>query len=77
MAVSYMQECTTLISNLFSYFRMGVDLCLEEMGILGHRVPICPHGPMFLFEEFFNGGSQKFFACSACRGLFVYLILLF
>ncbi len=32
------------------------------------QIPVCPHGPMLLFERFVKDkGSRKFFACSCFR----------
>jgi len=47
--------------------RLGVDVCLSKENLAAS--PQCPHGPMLLFERFYQDGRspRRFYACSAAR----------
>ncbi|XP_046864828.1 rRNA N6-adenosine-methyltransferase ZCCHC4-like isoform X2 [Xenia sp. Carnegie-2017] len=46
--------------------RFGVEVFISEEG--DYQTPWCPHGPMLMFERYFESKPpRRFFACSACR----------
>ncbi|XP_028391149.1 rRNA N6-adenosine-methyltransferase ZCCHC4-like isoform X2 [Dendronephthya gigantea] len=49
-----------------SHQRLGVEVFIPEEN--NKNIPSCPHGPMLLFERYFEGKPpRRFFSCSACR----------